>query len=112
MTGPDQSDHEPTSRAGDSGLGTGGWAAGKGAPSRQKSQIPSPKSEIPHRPPLQFGLRAMLWIMVAVSLLFGTLRWLDVSASASAMVLVILIVSVAAALGLVVAIAAARDDDR
>jgi len=64
------------------------------------------------RPPLQFGLRAVLWIMVAVSLLFGTLRWLNVSPWASAMVLVILIVSVAAALGLVVAIAAARDDDR
>ena len=70
------------------------------------------KQQTGRRPPLQFGLRAVLWIMVAVSLLFGTLRWLDVSPSASAMVLVILIVSVAAALGLVVAIAAARDDDR
>ncbi len=62
-------------------------------------------------PPLQFGLRAVLLIMVAVSLLFGILRWLDVPPFASAIVLVILIVSVAAALGLVVAIAAARDDE-
>ena len=66
----------------------------------------------PGRPPLQFGLRAVLAIMVAVSLLFGTLRWLDVSPLASAMVLVILIVSVAAALGLVVAIASASDEER
>ena len=65
-----------------------------------------------HRPPpLQFGLRAVLVIMVAVSLLFGILRWLDVPPFASAIVLVILIVSVAAALGLVVAIAAAADDE-
>ena len=62
-------------------------------------------------PPLQFGLRAVLLIMVAVSLLFGILRWLDVSPFASAIVLVILIVSVAAALGLVVAIAGAADDE-
>ena len=63
------------------------------------------------RPPLQFGLRAVLMIMVAVSLLFGTLRWLDVPAQASAVVLVILIFSVAAALALVVAIAGAADDE-
>ena len=63
-------------------------------------------------PPLQFGLRAVLVIMVAVSVLFGTLRWLDVSPLASAIVLVILIVSVAAALGLVVAIAAAANDSQ
>lgn len=62
-------------------------------------------------PPLQFGLRAVLVIMVAVSLLFGVLRWLDVPPFASAIVLVILIVSVAAALGLVVAIAGAADDE-
>ena len=60
---------------------------------------------------MQFGLRAVLAMMVAVSLLFGTLRWLDVSPLASAMVLVILIASVAAALGLVVAIASAADDE-
>lgn len=61
---------------------------------------------------MQFGLRALLGIMVAVSLLFGTLRWLGVPAFASAMVLVILIASVAAALGLVVAIASGADDQQ
>ena len=64
------------------------------------------------RPPLQFGIRAVLVITVAVGLLFGTLSWLEVSPRASAIVLVILIVSVAAALGLVVAIAGATDDER
>jgi hypothetical protein len=63
-------------------------------------------------PPLQFGIRAMLLIMVVVSLLFGTLRWLDVSPLASGIVLVVLIAGVAAALALVVAIAAGADDER
>ncbi len=63
------------------------------------------------RPPLQFGLRSLLGITVAVSLLFGTLRWLEVSPLASALVLMILVVSVAAALGLVTAIAGSMDDD-
>lgn len=74
------------------------------------SPTPQPSGRRP--PPLQFGLRAVLLIMVAVSLLFGTLRWLEVSPRASALVLVILVVSVAAALALVVAIAATRDDER
>jgi hypothetical protein len=73
---------------------------------------PENNQQSPRRPPpLQFSLRAVLLITFAVSLLFGTLRWLDVSPLASAMVLVILIVSVAAALGLVVAIASASDDE-
>ena len=63
----------------------------------------------PDKPPLQFSLRAMLAITFAVSLLFGTLRWLEVSPLASTIVLVILMVSVVAALGLVVAIAHASD---
>ena len=63
------------------------------------------------RPPLQFGLRSLLGITVAVSLLFGTLRWLDVSPRASAMVLLIVVVSVIAALGLVVAIAQWTGDE-
>ncbi|OHB72069.1 MAG: hypothetical protein A2V70_20855 [Planctomycetes bacterium RBG_13_63_9] len=62
------------------------------------------------RAPLQFSLRSLLVIAVAVALLFGTLRWLEVPPFASAMILVILVVSVAAALGLVVAIAGAADD--
>jgi len=59
----------------------------------------------PPRPPLQFGLRAVLGIMAAVSLLMGTMSWLGVGPRAGALVLVILVVSVAAALALVVAIA-------
>ncbi len=60
---------------------------------------------------MQFGLRSLLGITVAVSLLFGTLRWLDVSPRASAMVLLIVVVSVIAALGLVVAIAQWTGDE-
>ena len=69
-------------------------------------------SERESRPPLQFGLRSLLLMAVAVAVLFGTLKWLDVPARASAIVLAIVIVSVAAALGLVVAIAGAPDDEQ
>jgi len=64
-----------------------------------------------HQPPLQFGIRSLMLIAVAVGLLFGTLRWLEVSPRAAAVVLLIVVVSVAAALGLVVAIARGADDD-
>ncbi len=57
------------------------------------------------RRPLQFGLRSLLGLMVVVALVFGTLRWLDVSATASVVVLIILIVAVAGAVALLVAIA-------
>ena len=63
------------------------------------------------RPPLQFSLRALLMLPVAVGLLFGTLRWLNVSPLASAIILAILVVSAAAALGLLAALAAADDDE-
>jgi hypothetical protein len=63
------------------------------------------------RPPLQFSVRALLAAMVLVALLFGTLRWLDVSATASAVILVILVVGVLAAVGLLASIAGTRDDD-
>ncbi len=63
------------------------------------------------RPPLQFSLRTLLTLPVAVGLLFGTLRWLDVPPLASAIVLAILVVSAAAALGLLAAVAAADDDE-
>jgi len=79
--------------------------------SRQPSDPPRDTNPR-RRPPLQFGLRSLLGITVAVSLLFGTLRWLEVPPRASAMVLLIATVSVIAALGLVVAIASAADGDR
>ncbi len=63
------------------------------------------------RRPLQFSLRSLLGLTVVVALLFGTLRWLDVSATASAVVLVILIVAVVAAVALLAAIAGADDEN-
>jgi hypothetical protein len=55
--------------------------------------------------PLQFRLRSLLGITVAVALLFATLRWLGVPPQASLIVLVVLTVSLAAAVGLVAVIA-------
>ena len=72
---------------------------------------PSRKADERPRPPLQFSLRSLLGITVAVAGLFGTLRWLDVSPRASAMVLLIVTVSVIAALGLVVAVAQFTNDE-
>ena len=63
------------------------------------------------RRPLQFSVCSLLGLMVVVALLFGTLRWLEVSATASAVVLVILVVAVAAAVALLAAIAGADDED-
>ena len=63
------------------------------------------------RRPLQFSLRSLFGLTVVVALVFGTLRWLDVSATASAVVLVILIVAVAAAVALLAAVAAAGDEE-
>ena len=59
----------------------------------------------PPRRPLQFSLRAMFGLTAAVSVLFGTLRWLGVPPAASGVILAILIVAALAALGLVLAIA-------
>ncbi len=64
----------------------------------------------PEKRPLQFSIRSMLGLMTAVSVLFGTLRWLGVTPAASAMVLLILTVAVLAALGLIAAIAHAADE--
>ena len=63
------------------------------------------------RPPLQFSLRSLFGLMVVVSLVFGTLRWLDVSTTASVVVLVILIVAAAAAVALLAVIAGADDEN-
>ncbi|MGD0517594.1 MAG: hypothetical protein ABSA26_08675 [Thermoguttaceae bacterium] len=55
-------------------------------------------------PPLQFGLSTLLWVMVAVGLIFGTLRWMQVSAITSFIVMAILAVSALAVVLLVAAI--------
>ena len=70
-----------------------------------------PTQDNPRRPPLQFSLRSLLLLALAVGLLFGSLKWLGTPAAVSAMVLLILAVSLAAALALVVAIAGTADDD-
>ncbi len=62
-----------------------------------------------HRPPLQFGLKALLTLPVVVGLLFGTLRWLGVSPLACAIILAILTLSAAAAIGLLAALAGSDD---
>lgn len=64
------------------------------------------------QPPLQFRLRAVLWITAATAILFAVLRWLGVPPQASLIVLVVLAVSVAAALALVAVIAASVGDRR
>ena len=56
------------------------------------------------RRPLQFGIGTLLGLAAAVSLVFGTLRWLGVAPWAGMLVLGIMIVSFLAAIGLVVAI--------
>jgi hypothetical protein len=61
--------------------------------------------------PLQFRLTTALGIMAAVSVLFGTLRWLGVPAQASMLILVVLLVSVLVAVTLVVVIAHSADSD-
>ena len=66
----------------------------------------------PRRAPLQFSIRALLGMAVAVAVLFGMLRWLEVSPQVSAIILIIIAVAVAAAVGVAVAIAAAGDDDQ
>lgn len=66
-----------------------------------------------HRPPpLQFRLRSLLAAAVAIGLLFGTLRWLEVPPRASLIVLVVLVVSSAAAVALLAAIAGSEPPDR
>ena len=67
---------------------------------------------IPKPPPLQFGIKTLLGMMVAVGLIFGTLRWIGASEQTSYIVMGILIVSLLAAVGLIVAIAKIGGDDQ
>ena len=66
------------------------------------------------RAPLQFGIGAVLAATVAVAVLFGVLRWLEVPARAQYIVLAVVAVSVIAAVALLVVIAGSvtgEDDD-
>ena len=58
----------------------------------------------PKPPPLQFSIRAMLIVTVAVAAVFGGLRWAEVPTQVSAIVLVVLIAGMLAAVALVAAI--------
>ena len=64
----------------------------------------------PKPPPLQFGIKTLLGMMVAVGLIFGTLRWIALGAD-RCIVLGILMVSLLAAVGLIVAIAKIGGDE-
>jgi hypothetical protein len=68
-------------------------------------------SEQSRPPPLQFGLGSLLWLMVAVGLIFGTLRWMQVSTITSLIVMVVLAVSALAVVLLVAAITKVEDDE-
>ena len=62
-------------------------------------------------PPLQFGIKTLLGMMVAVGLIFGTLRWIGASEQASYIVMGILTVSLLAAVGLIIAISKIGGDE-
>jgi hypothetical protein len=70
------------------------------------NQAPPPKA-----PPLQFTVRTLLGMMVAVGLIFGTLRWSGASPQTSLIVLGILAISLLAAIGLIVAISRSSEDE-
>jgi hypothetical protein len=59
----------------------------------------------PQRPPLQFGMKALLALPIVVGMLFGTLRWLGVSPMACGVILAILAIAAVAAIGLLAALA-------
>ena len=62
-------------------------------------------------PPLQFGIKTLLGMMVAVGVIFGTLRWIGASEQTSYIVMGILTVSLLAAVGLIVAISKIGGDE-
>ncbi len=62
-------------------------------------------------PPLQFGLSSLLWIMLAVGLIFGTLRWIQVPPTTSLIIMAVLAASALAVVLLVAAISKVDDDE-
>ncbi len=73
----------------------------------ENSQQPSESED--RTPPLQFGLSTLLWLMVAVGLIFGSLRWLQVSTVTMLIIMVLLAVSALIVVLLVAAIAKIED---
>jgi len=64
------------------------------------------------RRPLQFGIGTLLMLAVAVSVIFGSLRWMGATPVAALIVLLILAVAVPAAVALVVVIGRMDRDDQ
>jgi hypothetical protein len=60
-------------------------------------------------PPLQFGISTLLWIMLAVGLIFGLLRWMRAPAATSLIVMAVLALSALAVVFLVAAISKVDD---
>jgi hypothetical protein len=63
-----------------------------------------------HPPPLQFGISSLLWLMLGVGLIFGILRWLQVSVTTSLIIMGILLVGGLAVVFLAFAIAKVDDN--
>jgi hypothetical protein len=70
---------------------------------------PEDRSEAP--PPLQFGISTLLWLAVAVGLIFGTLKWMRVSTLTSLVIMAVLAVCGFAVVLLVAAIIKVDDED-
>jgi hypothetical protein len=78
----------------------------------QNDEVRMTNDEKPEKPPpLQFGIKTLLGLMVAVGVIFGTLRWIGASEQTSYIVMGILVVSLLAAVGLIVAISRIGGDD-
>ncbi len=71
----------------------------------ESDQRPAP------RRPWQVGISTLLMLAVAVSVIFGALRWMGATPVAALVVLLILAVAVPAAVALVVAIGRMDSDD-
>ena len=69
-------------------------------PNHSASRDCPPNEVKPSGPRLQYSLRGLILLTTVVALLFGTARWLGMSAEAGAMLLAVLVIAGAAAFGL------------
>jgi len=60
---------------------------------------------------LQFGLRSLFGLAIAVAVIFGTLKWVGVGPRESLLIMLILIVGGLAAVGLIAAIVSSLRGD-
>jgi hypothetical protein len=61
-------------------------------------------------PPLQFGISSLLWLMLAVGVIFGALRWMRVPSMSSMIILAVLAAAGLAVVFLAAAISKADDE--